>query len=298
MHPSPNPDSPSTPGFWEQFHKPVRSSRLPRCWSNKILRKLGPLLRGDVINVSGWQDSDKEGGRYRDYFPNASSYTVSNYGGDRGTADPETGGLRLDLEGPVPPGLERRFDVVFNHTTLEHVFEVRAAFRNLCRLSKDIVVVVVPFAQEMHCAPSFGDYWRFTPMALRRLFAENGLEVVLESRSRYANAGVYLLFVGSRQPDAWRKRLPPYRPVADAGNWIGVTLLDGLVRRVADCRRATLALARSWLERVRPYRGGKRAPGGRVRSAAETGPPAKPEQSRAATLEHEAKNPLEGQVQG
>src|SRR5258706_3556650 len=56
----------------------------PREWSNAELRKFAPQFSGPVINVSGWRDEDKTGGHYRDYFPAASDYAVSNYSGERG----------------------------------------------------------------------------------------------------------------------------------------------------------------------------------------------------------------------
>ena len=117
--------------------------------------------------------------------------------------------------------MEQRFDVVFNHTTLEHIFDVRRAFANLCRLSRDVVIVVVPFAQQQHETASFGDYWRFTPSCLRQLYAENGLSVLYEGESPHADAASYLFFVGSRHPERWRGRLPTGPPIGTAGRWIG-----------------------------------------------------------------------------
>jgi hypothetical protein len=111
--------------------------------------------------------------------------------------------------------------VVFNHTTLEHIFDVRQAFASLCHLSRDVVIVVVPFAQQQHETESFGDYWRFTPTCLRQLYAENGLSVVYEAESRHADAASYLFVVGSRQPDLWRQRLPPATRILEARSWIG-----------------------------------------------------------------------------
>ena len=64
----------------------------------------------------------------------------------------------MDLAVPLPVELENQFDVVFNHTTLEHIFDIFTAFQNLCRLTKDILIIVVPFLQEQH--ENFGDYWR------------------------------------------------------------------------------------------------------------------------------------------
>lgn len=66
-----------------------RKYRLARLWSNECLRKYSDYLGGDICNVSGWKDQDKQGGYYKDYFPNRTSYTITNYGGYRG------GGMRM-----------------------------------------------------------------------------------------------------------------------------------------------------------------------------------------------------------
>ena len=201
-----------------------RSFRLPRLWSNSVLAEIGPLFTGSVINVSGWDDRDKAGGRYRDYFPGASDYSISNHEGERGLSDaPEVTDYQLDLEQPIDEALRGRFDVVFSHTALEHIYDVQTAFRNLCLLSKDVVIVVLPFAQELHYSPSYGDYWRFTPMSLRRMFEQNGLEVVFETANRHRNAGIYLVSVASRDPESWRQRMPKWQPVEVLGDWIGAT---------------------------------------------------------------------------
>ena len=39
---------------------------------------------------------------------------------------------------------------MFNHTTLEHIFEVNTAFDNMCAMSNDVVILVLPFAQVQH----------------------------------------------------------------------------------------------------------------------------------------------------
>ena len=59
---------------------PERAFRKPRVWSNNVLRSFANIFEGEVINVSGWNDEDKEGGFYKDYFSNCSSYKISNYG--------------------------------------------------------------------------------------------------------------------------------------------------------------------------------------------------------------------------
>jgi len=208
-----------------------RRFRLPRLWSNKELRRIAPLFAGDVVNVSAWEDGDKEGGRYRDYFSRAASYAITNYGGTRGVAAEGTSQITLDLSDDLPPELRGRFDVVFNHTTLEHVYEVRRAFANLCAMSRDVVIVVVPFAQVEHDTDSFGDFWRFAPGALRKLFQENGLTVVHEAESPDSNAGIYLLFVGARDGSRWRTAMPKSAEVRDVGRWIGASFVADLASR-------------------------------------------------------------------
>ncbi len=67
----------------------------------------------------------KEGGHYRDAdFSDASTYTITNYVGRKG-ATGNGGELALDLSEPILNALVESFDVVFNHTTLEHLYEAR-----------------------------------------------------------------------------------------------------------------------------------------------------------------------------
>lgn len=220
-----------------------RKFRLPRIWSNAELRRIGPLFTGDVVNVSAWEDGDKQGGSYRAYFPQAASYAITNYGGTRGASAANTGEIALDLAAELPAALRARFDVVFNHTTLEHIYEIRRAFANLCAMSRDVVIVVVPFAQIEHQTDSFGDFWRFAPGALRTLFAENGLSVVYEAESPDRNAGVYLLFVGARDAARWRPLMPHAAKVRDAGRWIGASSLSGLAQKAKTIAASMLGRA-------------------------------------------------------
>lgn len=144
--------------------------RAARIWSNRVLAQIAPSLHGAIVNVSAWRDEDKEGKRYRDYFVGADEYWLTNWRSDaRGFQGNLANEIFLDLEQPLPETLVGRFDVVFNHTTLEHVFDIFTAFHNLCCLSRDVVILVVPFLQEQH--GEYGDYWRFTPFALEKLFA-------------------------------------------------------------------------------------------------------------------------------
>lgn len=202
-----------------------RKFRLPRLWSNGELRRIGSLVEGSVVNVSGWKDSDKEGGLYRDYFPRAASYTLTNFGGYRGFQGTDSE-IFLDLTARLPDDLRGRFDVVFNHTTLEHIFEVDAAFTALCEMSRDLVILVVPFSQVQHESGNVLDYWRFTPTALREMFRRRGFEPVYESANDHRNAGIYLFFVAAKEPERWRSKMPPFRPSNAVGGKIGASFFE------------------------------------------------------------------------
>lgn len=176
--------------------------RLPRIWSNSELKKFAHLFYGDIVNVSGWQDKDKEGGDYRDYFSNKKTYSITNFiaeaRGFQGMEDE----IFLDLEKGLPIELENKYDVVFNHTVLEHIFNIDKAFTNLCQMSRDIVIIVVPFLQQMHA--DYGDYWRMTPLAVIKMFEKNGLKVLYLSFNDHPGASVYLFAIASKNPNKWK----------------------------------------------------------------------------------------------
>ena len=196
--------------------------RAARLWSNRELQKIAGCFDGNIINVSAGEDIDKEGRCYRDYFSNACSYSISNYPENvyRGYQGKD-GEIQFDLESELPERLTGAYNVVFNHTTLEHVFDVRKAFSNLCALSNDIVIIVVPFCQVHHETAGYSDYWRFTPTCLKRLFAREGFSVINESCGQDFNASVYIFMVASRRPSAWSNVLPQSSIHYPCGEWIG-----------------------------------------------------------------------------
>lgn len=183
-----------------------RKYRVPRVWSNDELAKFAYLFTGAVVNVSAWKDEDKEGTHYRDYFKNACSYTVTNYKAEARGWQGVDGEIFLNLEATLPKDMNQRFDVVFNHTVLEHIYEVRTAFRNLCEMSKDIVILVVPFLQQMHS--NYGDYWRFSPLTLERMFEDNGMTLLYCSFNTHKLASVYLFAIASKHSERWAGKIP------------------------------------------------------------------------------------------
>jgi hypothetical protein len=203
-----------------------RVFRLPRIWSNKELAKFAPLFTGDVINVSGWKDIDKEGKTYREYFCNASSYTITNYKSEARGFQGIEGEIFLDLTETLPEELVNKFDVVFNHTVLEHIYEVHTAFGNLCLLSKDIIIIVVPFLQVMH--GDYGDYWRFTPLTIKKMFEDNKVDLLYCTFNSDKNASVYIFCIGTKNLNKWENKIPynfnyqdPIPSYNGFQNWIG-----------------------------------------------------------------------------
>jgi len=179
--------------------------RIPRQWSNEELRNFGHLFYGDIVNVSGWKDIDKEGKTYNEYFVNANSYTITNFKKEARGFQGYDNEIFLDLEKDLPTELHKKFDVVFNHTTLEHIFDFHKAMQNLCDMSKDIVILVVPFLQEMH--GEYGDFWRFTPTAIKRLFEMNEMEVLYSSFNSHKETSVYLFFIATRYYSTWGSKI-------------------------------------------------------------------------------------------
>lgn len=182
---------------------PDPAFELPRNWSNNELKRFAHLFTGDVINVSAWKDEDKQGKHYSDYFVNAISYSLSNYKSEyRGWQDNLQSQIFIDLEEDITSDLCASFDVVYNHTTLEHVFEIGKAFENICRMTRDIVVLVVPFLQEQHA--SYGDYWRMTPLAIHKLFLKNNLTPIYMNYNNHPSSSVYIFAIASRNPSKWK----------------------------------------------------------------------------------------------
>jgi hypothetical protein len=204
--------------------------RLPRIWSNEELLKISPMFDGKVVNASGWKDLDKQGGAYSsDYFSNASEYWITNWEKDaRGFQGNLKNEIYLDLEKDLPDELKENFDVVFNHTTLEHVFDVFKAFENLCLMSKDVVIVVVPFAQEQH--GSYGDYWRFTPWGIKRMFERFDVVPTYISANDGNKNSIYVFAVGTKSKK-WFDKIHSLAgnmvdKVEDEELFIGKKLLD------------------------------------------------------------------------
>lgn len=176
--------------------------RKPRMWSNRELKKFAHLFQGRIINVSAWQDQDKEGNRYKDYFKSCFDYWISNYKNEaRGFQGNISNEIFLNLEEEIHKELIGKFDVVFSHTVLEHIFNIFIAFENLCKMSNDIVIIIVPFLQEQHAA--YGDYWRFTPLTINKLFETNKMNLIYINYNDYNCESIYIFAIGSKKREKW-----------------------------------------------------------------------------------------------
>ena len=172
--------------------------RKPRIWSNNELKKFTKFFNGKVLNVSGWQDKDKEGSTYYEkYFFNSKEYYISNFEKNmRGYQGNLKNEFYLDLTNSKLENKENYFDVVFNHTTLEHIFEIDLAFKNLSKLTKDILIIVVPFLQEEH--GDYGDFWRFTPQSILKLYEKNNIMLSYLNYNDDKKESIYIFAIGSK----------------------------------------------------------------------------------------------------
>ena len=229
-----------------------RKFRAARVWSNKILRKYAPFFEGDICNVSAWIDIDKEGGQYKDYFAGASSYSVTNYGAKEGheshkgsygkDGDKNVKEYILDLTSPtLPENLRKKFNVVMNHTVLEHIYDNHTAFKNICDMSSEVVISIVPWVQEVHVAPdgAYNDYWRYSPYAMSELYKENGYTMVVCEYNNDFDTAVYLFTIGIRDECLNLQKYNMFKKMIinndnPAGRWIGekIKLSDLLSTRI------------------------------------------------------------------
>jgi len=203
--------------------------RKPRLRTNKILKRFSYLFEGDVINVSASSDSDKNcgiidyyfgdydnGQRYKDYFFNAKNYTISNYLKDKTQYQINENMIYIDLEEDLPKELEGKFDVVYNHTVFEHIFDIFKAFKNLCKLSSDVVIFIVPQFQRIHdYNRGYEDYWRFTPFSVDKMFKSNGFQVLYRETTFGFSESMYLFYIASRKPDKWIGKFPKIKNLKD-----------------------------------------------------------------------------------
>jgi len=175
-----------------------------RVWSNIEFKKIAHLFTGDIINVSAGTDDDKEQNFYKNYFKNKNSYSVSNY--KKSYTNTNHQEYILDLEQKIPTDLKQKFNVVFSHTVLEHIYDIDTAIENLCNLSNDIVITIVPFLQTYHHEEDvYYDFWRFSPLALIRKFNNHNFKTVYINWNKDPIGNIYIFHVASKQSKNWNE---------------------------------------------------------------------------------------------
>jgi SAM-dependent methyltransferase len=149
--------------------RPSRERRLSNAW---LRRHVGDI-EGRVLSIGSQHDSDREGGRYRDYFARAASYTTSEVTAETG-AD-----LVLDVR-RMPEVADESYDCIFCSGVLEHVDDYPAALSEMTRVLRrgGTLLVGLPFRQAIHNAPL--DYWRFTDGAIRYLLKDRYEILILD----------------------------------------------------------------------------------------------------------------------
>lgn len=156
-----------------------------RKFTNRMLREhVVGLDVESVLNVGAVQEhKDKEGSTYRKYFPQAQWYTL-----DFRRRDDDPHHYEADLHDVSR--ITERFDLILNMSTLEHVRNPFIVVKNLRGLlnPRGYMFISVPWVYKLH-GLKYGDYWRFTHMAIREL--HKGMDELMLERSPDADTQGY-----------------------------------------------------------------------------------------------------------
>ena len=110
------------------------------------------------------------------------------------------------------------YDCLLLTQTLHVIFDVHAAVKNIHRLLKPggAALITIPSLSQIsrYDADRWGDFWRMTPGAVRRLFGEafpaQGIELETHGNVRLAAAFLYGLAVEEIPPDVLTEADPDY----------------------------------------------------------------------------------------
>ena len=235
--------------------------RKPRLKTNDVLKKYSHLFSGEIINVSGSSDSDKEcslydyyfgnydsGNNYKDYFINSNSYTISNYPNDTTKFQLDNQKMIfLDLEKELSSELKQKYDVVYCHTVFEHIFDIFKSFENLCNLSKDVVIFIVPQFQMIHDFDrGYKDYWRFTPFSVDKLFEINNFKVLYRETTYGLSESMYLFYIATKNKNKWNNIFPKLEPlkvyINDKNNGINYTRISKVIIKIDQIIRTLIRI--------------------------------------------------------
>lgn len=116
-------------------------------------------------------------------------------------------------DGHTLPFEAEHFDVILSTQVLEHVEDFEEIFGELVRVLKKngILILTVPFCFEEHEKPY--DFRRFTGFGIKKIFEENGIEVLeLEKSTNYKTAVMYMQCM--YRDNQYRKKHTLYRFIA------------------------------------------------------------------------------------
>jgi SAM-dependent methyltransferase len=120
---------------------------------------------------------------------------------------------RLDTGEGIPT---EAFDCVILTQTMHVIFDIRAAVKNLRKMLKPggVALVSIPCISQVSAydADQWGDYWRMTPAAVKKLFAEAFPDDAIEI-AEHGNVMVAIAFLqGLVIDDLSRQALETYDP--------------------------------------------------------------------------------------
>lgn len=144
------------------LRRPTKARRESNAWLRAHCRD----VKGVVLSIGSGRDDDREGDFYRNYFPNASSYTTSE-------PFPEFDcDLLLDVR-HMPEVAEGSYDCVYCSGVLEHVDDFQSGLDEITRVLKPggILLLGLPFRQPIHMGEH--DFWRFTEHGIRFLLKDS-----------------------------------------------------------------------------------------------------------------------------
>ena len=136
---------------------------LGSCITNTYFQEiLGPRTFGAVLNIGAGRASVLF--RQREMFA-ATEYHTLEPPGDV----PATYHARAENMDSIA---SERYDWVISTDVFEHLEDPWAAAREALRVTKPggFIYTLAPFSHQIHVGATYGDYWRFTPGALARLF--------------------------------------------------------------------------------------------------------------------------------
>lgn len=134
-----------------------------------LIRTLAPRIRGPILEIGSKRYAEPPiSFDYRTLFPAGTDYVGVD--AEPGSGVDKVVDMAADIQAIQGQLGTKRFNTIICLSVLEHVKDIFAFARNVETLMQPdgMLIMSVPFSWEIHAYP--GDYWRFTPEAVRYLF--------------------------------------------------------------------------------------------------------------------------------